>query len=214
MASTVVPLSESLASLSKKAEELARLRASVVVTPRGSMDSRVGGGGGGGDDDESSVDRVSEATTIQSPRSPDSNSQNDDAATDEDDYDDDDLALETTNQTARSVATGRWSAEEHERFLEGLSKFGRRKWINIAHVVKTRSVVQVRSHAQKYFKKMHKQDSPDTTGFALLAAAAEILEKNDDDEPNAKRPRIDAHHKLHEQHQRQQHQRPLASSSR
>eukprot|EP00961_Rhodomonas_salina_P095057 1278693-Rhodomonas_salina.1 len=52
---------------------------------------------------------------------------------------------------------GHWNAEEHERFVEGLNKYnltnglGRggaelmSKWIG------TRSAMQVRSHAQKYF---------------------------------------------------------------
>ena len=64
---------------------------------------------------------------------------------------------------------------EHDRFVEGLEKFGRRKWIRIAQHVGTRTVIQVRSHAQKYFKKLGKDDTR-KDGFALLAAAAQILE--------------------------------------
>jgi len=48
---------------------------------------------------------------------------------------------------------GLWSNEEHERFLSGLKNEGR-NWKKIAPYVKTRSVGQVRSHAQKYFKKL------------------------------------------------------------
>lgn len=47
---------------------------------------------------------------------------------------------------------------EHKRFVEGLRKFGRRKWIRIAQHVGTRTVIQVRSHAQKYFKKLRKEE--------------------------------------------------------
>jgi len=49
--------------------------------------------------------------------------------------------------------TGRWTTEEHARFLSGIAKYGTKHWTAIANVVKTRTVVQVRTHAQKFFKK-------------------------------------------------------------
>jgi len=71
--------------------------------------------------------------------------------------------------------TGRWSDEEHQLFLEGLSiLFGGRwseceyqvyhqglrlynkNWKKLASIVKTRTVVQVRTHAQKFFGKLEK----------------------------------------------------------
>ena len=39
--------------------------------------------------------------------------------------------------------TGRWTQEEHERFLQGLEMFGK-KWTKVAEVVRTRTTVQVR----------------------------------------------------------------------
>jgi len=48
---------------------------------------------------------------------------------------------------------GRWSEEEHEVFLQGLEKHGK-QWKTIAGMIGTRTVVQVRTHAQKYFQKM------------------------------------------------------------
>lgn len=48
---------------------------------------------------------------------------------------------------------GRWKEEEHQLFLEGIEKFGK-KWTQIAGLVKTRSVVQVRTHAQKYYQRL------------------------------------------------------------
>ena len=43
---------------------------------------------------------------------------------------------------------GKWTDEEHARFLDGTSRFGH-QWAEVAVVVGTRSVVQVRTHAQK-----------------------------------------------------------------
>lgn len=51
--------------------------------------------------------------------------------------------------------TGRWTKEEHEAFLAGLQKFGK-EWKKVAAKVKTRTVVQTRTHAQKYFQKLQK----------------------------------------------------------
>jgi len=48
--------------------------------------------------------------------------------------------------------TGRWSHEEHEKFLAGLQLYGR-EWRKVAALVKTRTVMQTRTHAQKYFLK-------------------------------------------------------------
>ena len=47
--------------------------------------------------------------------------------------------------------TGRWTNEEHKRFLVALKMYAQGDWAKIAEYVETRTVVQVRSHAQKYF---------------------------------------------------------------
>ena len=52
--------------------------------------------------------------------------------------------------------TGRWSAEEQERFETALEAHGK-NWKTVSELVGTRSMAQVRSHAQKYFKKREKQ---------------------------------------------------------
>uniref|UniRef100_A0A6U4FI15 Uncharacterized protein n=1 Tax=Phaeomonas parva TaxID=124430 RepID=A0A6U4FI15_9STRA len=51
--------------------------------------------------------------------------------------------------------TGRWSYEEHRLFLKGLEMHGK-GWKKIAELIKTRTVVQIRTHAQKYFQKLAK----------------------------------------------------------
>jgi SHAQKYF class myb-like DNA-binding protein len=51
--------------------------------------------------------------------------------------------------------TGRWTKEEHEAFLSALKMYGK-EWKKVAAKVKTRTVVQTRTHAQKYFQKLAK----------------------------------------------------------
>jgi SHAQKYF class myb-like DNA-binding protein len=51
--------------------------------------------------------------------------------------------------------TGRWTIEEHEAFLRGLQMHGK-EWKKVAAQVRTRTVVQTRTHAQKYFQKLQK----------------------------------------------------------
>eukprot|EP00818_Percolomonas_sp_WS_P006322 CAMPEP_0117449966 /NCGR_PEP_ID=MMETSP0759-20121206/8221_1 /TAXON_ID=63605 /ORGANISM="Percolomonas cosmopolitus, Strain WS" /LENGTH=394 /DNA_ID=CAMNT_0005242465 /DNA_START=86 /DNA_END=1270 /DNA_ORIENTATION=- len=50
--------------------------------------------------------------------------------------------------------SGAWSSQEHERFLDGLKKYGRSRWREISNFVGTRSRIQVASHSQKYFAKI------------------------------------------------------------
>ena len=70
------------------------------------------------------------------------------------------LAMTTavTTTSSGSVAgenTGRWTAEEHRLFLQGLEQHGK-GWKKIASLIKSRTVVQIRTHAQKYFQKLSK----------------------------------------------------------
>ena len=48
---------------------------------------------------------------------------------------------------------GRWTKEEHEKFLEGLVQYGI-NWKKVKNFVDSRTSIQVRSHAQKFFKKL------------------------------------------------------------
>jgi len=58
--------------------------------------------------------------------------------------------------SAAALANGRWTAEEHRLFLQGLEQYGNKGWKEIATLIQSRTVVQTRTHAQKYFKKLSK----------------------------------------------------------
>jgi SHAQKYF class myb-like DNA-binding protein len=60
-----------------------------------------------------------------------------------------------SSNTSASENTGRWTTEEHRLFLQGLEQHGK-GWKKIASLIKSRTVVQIRTHAQKYFQKMAK----------------------------------------------------------
>eukprot|EP00831_Metopus_contortus_P003009 TRINITY_DN11122_c0_g2_i6.p1 TRINITY_DN11122_c0_g2~~TRINITY_DN11122_c0_g2_i6.p1 ORF type:complete len:264 (+),score=29.34 TRINITY_DN11122_c0_g2_i6:168-959(+) len=63
------------------------------------------------------------------------------------------LEEEKTEIVNRRVRDGRWTAEEHKKFLVCLRQYGR-CWKKIQTIIGTRTATQVRSHAQKYFAKL------------------------------------------------------------
>ena len=62
-----------------------------------------------------------------------------------------------SRSTATVKATGRWTREEHFRFLEALKLYGK-EWKRVQQHVETRSSTQARSHAQKFFVKLEKKN--------------------------------------------------------
>jgi SHAQKYF class myb-like DNA-binding protein len=50
-------------------------------------------------------------------------------------------------------ARERWSDDEHLLFLEGMKLHGR-SWGRVANHVQTKTTIQIRSHAQKYFNRV------------------------------------------------------------
>ena len=59
-------------------------------------------------------------------------------------------------QTAPNKQNGNWSKQEHQQFLDLMEVHGR-SWMKIARCMDTRTVTQVRSHAQKHFIKLEKE---------------------------------------------------------
>lgn len=79
--------------------------------------------------------------------------------------------------------TGRWSADEHKRFLAGLDQFGTGNWKKITEMVGTRSCTQIRTHAQKYFIALQKPQNDGENGYArkkskMLVGADHHLNSN------------------------------------
>ncbi|POM72920.1 Hypothetical protein PHPALM_10297, partial [Phytophthora palmivora] len=75
--------------------------------------------------------------------------------------DDDDEETEDPRGSNKPVKgnTGRWTEAEHKLFLQGLETFPYRAWKKIATLIKTRTVVQIRTHAQKYYQKLEKEEA-------------------------------------------------------
>ena len=72
--------------------------------------------------------------------------------------------------------TGKWTKEEHEKFIEGILMYGN-EYKKVQEIIKTRSSDQARSHAQKFFLKIKK--------------AIENIENNSELKQNEKSKKID-----------------------
>lgn len=56
---------------------------------------------------------------------------------------------------SQGLKNGRWTPDEHKRFIEGIFSFGS-KWKQTVKLIKTRTCEQARSHCQKFFYKLIK----------------------------------------------------------
>ncbi|CAN0044952.1 unnamed protein product, partial [Laminaria digitata] len=61
----------------------------------------------------------------------------------------------TETKCSQKKSKGRWMLHEHQQFMVGLEEFGR-DWKAIGDIVRTRTAVQIRTHAQKYFQQREK----------------------------------------------------------
>lgn len=87
--------------------------------------------------------------------------------------------------------TGRWTAEEHRLFLQGLEQHGK-GWKKIASLIKSRTVVQIRTHAQKYFQKLAKARQNGEEGDVAMEGRGGVpsMELSGDGAPIPKRRRV------------------------
>jgi len=65
------------------------------------------------------------------------------------------LATESSLSQDNERSNGRWTKEEHQRFVDAIKVHGK-NWKKVEESVGTRSGAQIRSHAQKFFLKLEK----------------------------------------------------------
>ncbi|XP_014502591.1 protein REVEILLE 1 [Vigna radiata var. radiata] len=73
-----------------------------------------------------------------------------------------DYALKVRKPYTITKQRERWTDEEHKKFLEALKLYGR-AWRRIEEHVGTKTAVQIRSHAQKFFSKIVRESSGNST---------------------------------------------------
>ncbi|PQQ10864.1 protein LHY isoform X1 [Prunus yedoensis var. nudiflora] len=67
-----------------------------------------------------------------------------------------DLVIKARKPYTITKQRERWTEEEHNRFLDALKLYGR-AWQRIEEHIGTKTAVQIRSHAQKFFSKLEKE---------------------------------------------------------
>jgi SHAQKYF class myb-like DNA-binding protein len=87
-----------------------------------------------------------------------------------------------TTSVAEKVSSGeekigRWTEEEHQIFLKGLEIHGK-QWKTIASMIGTRTVVQVRTHAQKYFQKLERKNRNKNNSNNTAASSTDTTSSN------------------------------------
>ncbi|XP_027335832.1 protein REVEILLE 1-like [Abrus precatorius] len=73
-----------------------------------------------------------------------------------------DYALKVRKPYTITKQRERWTDEEHKKFLEALKLYGR-AWRRIEEHVGTKTAVQIRSHAQKFFSKVLRDSTGNVT---------------------------------------------------
>ncbi|XP_051117147.1 protein REVEILLE 2-like [Andrographis paniculata] len=74
-----------------------------------------------------------------------------------------DFALKVRKPYTITKQRERWTDEEHKKFIEALKLYGR-AWRKIEEHVGTKTAVQIRSHAQKFFGKVARESSNGESG--------------------------------------------------
>eukprot|EP00588_Corethron_pennatum_P004909 CAMPEP_0194287078 /NCGR_PEP_ID=MMETSP0169-20130528/33964_1 /TAXON_ID=218684 /ORGANISM="Corethron pennatum, Strain L29A3" /LENGTH=332 /DNA_ID=CAMNT_0039033667 /DNA_START=41 /DNA_END=1039 /DNA_ORIENTATION=+ len=74
----------------------------------------------------------------------------------------------TFRYTDGSPSHGRWTVEEHRLFLQGLEKYGD-NWNEFTFLIHSRTLVQIRTHGQKYLKKLMKARCHDRKNHFTLS---------------------------------------------
>eukprot|EP01017_Pseudomicrothorax_dubius_P049402 TRINITY_DN9183_c0_g2_i1.p1 TRINITY_DN9183_c0_g2~~TRINITY_DN9183_c0_g2_i1.p1 ORF type:complete len:232 (-),score=46.79 TRINITY_DN9183_c0_g2_i1:60-755(-) len=77
------------------------------------------------------------------------------------------MSNESYSKGKINKSAGRWTKEEHQRFVEALKLYGK-NWKKVEEFVGTRTGAQVRSHAQKFFNRLQREVIP---GQAQISCA-------------------------------------------
>jgi len=88
-------------------------------------------------------------------------------------------------------STGRWTTKEHEAFIVGLKLYGR-EWKKVARSIPTRTSAQIRSHAQKYFSKIarNQQQQAITLSPSRLTGMNTIIPRDNNLNTVSERPKL------------------------
>ena len=84
---------------------------------------------------------------------------------------------------------GRWTQEEHDKFLEGLKLFGK-DWRRIEEYIGSRTCAQIRSHAQKYFNRLQKDLAKGIKRTDEIEASIILGKKKKRDDSSFSRPTL------------------------
>jgi SHAQKYF class myb-like DNA-binding protein len=90
-------------------------------------------------------------------------------------YEEEAPPVQNSAPSDRGRTSGRWTSEEHKKFVEALKKFGKH-WKKVEEYIQTRSGAQIRSHAQKYFLKIQKEYPDEDPYDVFLDKTPEVLE--------------------------------------
>ncbi|KAL4462623.1 hypothetical protein ABPG74_000453 [Tetrahymena malaccensis] len=74
----------------------------------------------------------------------------------EDEGNNDNSNSQSNNEKVSNKTSGRWTKDEHKKFIEGIQKYGR-NWKKVEEHIGTRTGAQIRSHAQKFFNRLEKE---------------------------------------------------------
>ncbi|CAO3695717.1 unnamed protein product [Umbelopsis ramanniana] len=93
---------------------------------------------------------------------------------------------------AEGMKTGTYDADEEARFLEGLELFGR-EWTKLAAHIGTRDPNSIRSHAQKHFIKLYRDNIPLPDKVKLTGLGYTLSGKDLDPNSAAAKPYLARH---------------------
>lgn len=90
------------------------------------------------------------------------------------------LGFKSLKHKKNNYNIGRWTEDEHRRFIEAILKYGN-EWKSVQKHIKTRSSTQSRSHSQKFFLKIKNYDLFDFKDRKPCISSLNELAKNLDE---------------------------------